>query len=60
MPELFGAGSAFSVQTEGEFDAAMKTALTETQHFVLIEAAIDKLDMSPALTRLAERVSEKV
>ena len=60
MPELFGAGSAFSVQTEGEFDAAMKTALTETQHFVLIEAEIDKLDMSPALARLAERVSKKV
>ncbi|MXZ01424.1 alpha-keto acid decarboxylase family protein [Candidatus Poribacteria bacterium] len=60
VPELFGTGSAFSVQTEGEFEAAMETALTETQHFVLIEAAIDKLDMSPALTRLAERVSEKV
>jgi indolepyruvate decarboxylase len=60
MPELFGTGSAFSVRTEGEFDAAMKTALTETQHFVLIEAEIDKLDMSPALARLAERLSEKV
>ena len=60
LPEMLGAGCAFSVQTEGEFDAAMKVALEETQHFVLIEAELDKSDMSPALTRLAEKVSEKV
>ena len=58
--ELFGAGRAFAVQTEGEFDTAMKAALDETQHFVLIEAKVGKLDMSPALTRLAEQVSKKV
>ena len=57
---LFGAGRAFAVQTEGEFDTAMKAALDETQHFVLIEAKVGKLDMSPALTRLAEQVSKKV
>ncbi len=60
LPEMLGAGCAFAVQTEGEFDAAMKVALEETQHFVLIEAELDKSDMSPALTRLAEKVSEKV
>ena len=60
VTELFGAGRAFVVQTEGEFDTAMKVALDETQHFILIEAKVDKLDMSPALTRLAEQVAEKV
>ena len=60
VTELLGAGRAFAVQTEGEFDTAMKAALDETQHFVLIEAKVGKLDMSPALTRLAEQVSEKV
>ena len=60
FPELLGAGSAYSVRTEGEFDTAMKAALTETEHFVLIEVEIDKLDISPALSRLAEQVSKKV
>ena len=60
MTNLLGAGRAFAIQTEGEFDTAMQVALDETQHFVLIEAKLDKLDTSPALARLAERVSEKV
>ncbi len=60
VPKLFGSGIAFATRTEGEFETAMKAALTETQHFVLIEARIDKLDMSPALTQLAERVAEKI
>jgi len=60
VPKLFGAGRAFAARTEGEFDTAMKAALAETQHFVLIEAELDKLDISPALMQLAEQVSKKV
>ena len=60
LPELLGAGHAFAVRTEGEFDNAMKAALADTQQFVMIEAALEKSDMSPALMRLAEKVSEKV
>ena len=60
FPEMLGAGRAIAVQTEGEFEMAMRAALEETQHFVLIEVRLEKTDMSPALTRLAERVSEKV
>ena len=60
LPSLFGAGRGFHVRTEGEFEEAMKTALSETQHFVLIEAELEKLDKSPALARLAERMSETV
>lgn len=60
VPELLCAGRAFAVRTEGEFDTAMKDALADTQHFVLIEARLDKLDTSPALSRLAEQVSKKV
>ncbi len=60
LPEMLGAGHTFAVQTEGEFDTAMKAALAETQHFVMIEAELEKSDMSPALMRLAEKVSEKV
>lgn len=60
IPELFGEGRGFHVRTEGEFDAAIKAALVETQHFVLIEAELDKLDASPALVRLAARMSGKI
>ncbi len=60
LPEMLGAGRAFAVRTEGEFDSAMKAALAETQHFVMIEAELEKSDMSPALIRLAEKVSEQV
>ena len=60
IPTLFGAGRGFHVRTEGEFDEAMKTALNETQHFTLIEVELEKLDRSPALARLAERMSETV
>ncbi len=60
MPALFGAGRGFHVRTEGEFDEAIKTALAETQHFTLIEVELDKLDTSPALARLAERMSGTV
>ena len=60
VPELFGTGRAFAVRTEGEFDTAMNAALAETQHFVIIEAALGKSDMSPALIRLAEQVSKRL
>ncbi|MCY4401021.1 MAG: thiamine pyrophosphate-binding protein [Candidatus Poribacteria bacterium] len=60
FPELLGAGRAITARTEGEFDTAMNTALADTQHFVLIEVELEKTDMSPALTRLAEKVSKQV
>jgi len=59
FPECLGGGCALAVGTEGEFNLAMKAALVETQHFVLIEAHLDKFDMSPALTQLAKEVSKK-
>ena len=60
MPSLFGTGRGFHVRTEGEFDEAIKAALAETQHFTLIEAELEKLDTSPALARLAERMSGEI
>lgn len=60
VPEVFGAARGFHVRTEGEFDTAIKAALADTQNFVLIEAELAKLDASPALSRLAERMSGKI
>ena len=60
MPTLFGTGRGYHVRTEGEFDEAIKAALAETQYFTLIEAELDQLDTSPALARLADRMSGKI
>lgn len=60
LPTLFSSGRGFHVRTEGEFEDAMKTAITEDQNFTLIEVELEKLDRSPALARLAERMSETV
>ena len=60
MPSLLGTGRGFHVRTEGEFDEAIKAALAETRHFTLIEAELEKLDTSPALARLAERMSGEI
>ncbi len=60
MPSLLGTGRGFHVRTEGEFDEAIKAALAETRHFTLIEAELEKLDTSPALARLAERMAGTV
>ncbi len=60
LPELLGTGRGIVVRTEGEFDSAMKIALEETQHYVLIEVKLDKSDMSRALSLLAEQVSKQL
>lgn len=60
LPTLFTAGHGFHVRTEGEFDEAMKAALDETEQFIIIEVELEKLDRSPALARLAERMSEEI
>ena len=60
MPTLLGTGRGSYVRTEGEFDEALKAALAETEHFTLIEAELEKLDTSPALARLAERMHGKI
>ena len=60
LPDVLGAGKGFVVHTEGEFDAAFKKALTNTENFTIIEVQLDKLDRSPALMRLAERLSKKL
>jgi len=60
LTEVLGAGRGLVVRTEGEFDAAFKEALANTESFTILEVQLDKLDHSPALMRLAERLSKKL
>ena len=60
VPELLGAGLGLEVRTEGELDAALDAALTNTGSFSLLNVHLDPYDRSPALERLAHRLSEMV
>ena len=60
MPELLGAGWGFEVQTEGDLEKAFKAAMANQDSFSLLNVHLDKLDVSPALKRLAERLANQV
>lgn len=58
--DLFGGGKGFEVRTEAELDAALKAALANTESFSLLNIHLEKTDISPALERLAERLSKRI
>lgn len=60
MPELLGSGWGFEVHTEGDLEKAFKAAFANQDSFSLINVHLDKLDVSPALKRLAERLAHRV
>lgn len=60
MPELLGAGWGFEVHTEGDLEKAIKAAFANQDSFSLLNVHLDKLDVSPALKRLAARLATRV
>jgi indolepyruvate decarboxylase len=60
IPEVLGAGRGFDVHDEAELDAALEAALANTSAFSLLNVHLDPLDRSPALERLASRLSQIV
>lgn len=60
IPEVLGAGLGLEVRTEGQLDDALAKALANTASFSLLNIHLDPLDKSPALERLATRLSLKV
>ncbi len=60
LPLVFGTGLGLEVRTEGELDAALKAAVENTSSFSLLNVHLDRYDRSPALERLAERISKMV
>ena len=53
-------GLGLEVRTEGELEKALDAALANTQSFSLINVHLDKMDRSPALARLATRLSKRI
>jgi indolepyruvate decarboxylase len=60
IPEVLGAGLGLEVRTEGELDRALERALANTSSFTLLNVHLDPLDRSPALERLAMKLSKIV
>ncbi len=60
IPDVVGAGLGIEVRTVGQLDAALTTALAHVESFTLINVHIDPYDRSPALERLAQRLSKIV
>ena len=60
LPDLLGGGWGFEVRTEGELDQALKAALNNEDNFSLLNIHLEPNDISPALARLAKRLSKKL
>ncbi len=57
IPEVLGVGLGLEVRTEAELDIALQAALANTASFSLLNVHLDPWDRSPALERLATRLS---
>ncbi len=60
LPEVLCGGTGDEVRTEGEFDAALASAWSNTEGLNLIQVHLSKTDCSRALGRLAERLGTRI
>jgi TPP-dependent 2-oxoacid decarboxylase len=60
IPELFGAGEGFNVQTEDELDTALQAARSYRSGFSILDVHLDPKDASPALRRLTASLAKRV
>ena len=60
VPELFDRGWGFVVKTQADLEKALKASLANTDTFSIIDVHLDKLDKSPALSRLADRLAGRL
>jgi indolepyruvate decarboxylase len=60
IPELLGAGLGLEVHTEGQLEQALDRAVANTASFTLLNVHLAPMDRSPALERLAAKLSKIV
>ncbi len=60
LPDLIGEGWGFEVDSVGELDNALNAAIANKDTFSILNVHLDSLDISPALDRLAKRLSKKI
>ncbi|MEZ5941046.1 MAG: thiamine pyrophosphate-binding protein [Planctomycetaceae bacterium] len=60
IPEILGCGWGFEVRTMGELQQAMKAALAHEDAYSILNVHLDAADISPALQRLAQKMSKHI
>jgi indolepyruvate decarboxylase len=60
IPEVLGGGVGFEIRTVGELESGLTAALENKSSFSLLNVHLDKYDRSPALERLASRLSKLI
>lgn len=60
IPDLLGGGWGFEIRTENELDQALNASLSNQETFSLLNVHLKPDDISPALQRLAERMSKHI
>ena len=60
MPDLLGAGWGFEIHTVGDLHQSMQAALAHQDAFSLLNVHLQPDDISPALNRLADRMSQVI
>jgi indolepyruvate decarboxylase len=60
IPEVLGTGLGLEIRTIKELDSALSKAFANTASFSLLNVHLDPYDRSPALERLANRLSKLV
>ena len=60
MPHVLGGGRGFYVETEKQFETALREAELNTRTFSLIEVKLGQHDHSPALKRLGSNLGKRV
>ncbi|HIE97547.1 MAG: thiamine pyrophosphate-binding protein [Fuerstiella sp.] len=60
LPDLLGGGWGFEVHNEGDLEKALTAALANEDSFSLINVHLDMYDVSPALTRLTQRLAKRI
>ena len=58
LPDLLGGGWGFEVHTEEDLEKALQAALANKDSFSLLNLHLEPMDISPALKRLAARLSK--
>lgn len=60
ITDLIGGGWGFEVSTEGDLEKAIKAALANKDSLSVINVHLEPTDVSPALTRLADKMSKQL
>jgi indolepyruvate decarboxylase len=60
LPDLLGSGWGFEVHTVGDLHQSMKAALAHKDAFSILNVHLEPTDISPALKRLASRMSKQL